>query len=564
MHRVAMAGAIWAGAMAVVAGQMSEPPPAASREVDPEKGVVVCVSPAAAEVGAAILRRGGNAVDAAVAVGFALAVTWPEAGNIGGGGFMMIAPPRQAVTCIEFRETAPRAAPENLFADGKVPPWDARAAGVPGTVRGLALAHQRFGKLPWEELIAPAITLAEQGVTVNAALARSLQRVWADSHTKHSEFRRLFSPPDRRRWQVGDRLIQKDLAETLRLVARHGPDAFYTGPIAESIVQEMKASGGLITAEDLKAYRAQERTPIHIRYRGYDIYAPPPPSSGGITLALMLHMLETMDLKSHGRWSAHTYHMLIEVMRRAYADRARYLGDPDFTPIPPHLIRRDYARRLAATIRPDKATPSAEVAPDVPVQPEGESTTHFSIIDREGLAVSTTYTLENSYGCRIAVRGAGFILNNEMTDFNPRPGVTSTDGRIGTPANAIAPGKRMLSSMTPTIVRQQDRVVLVTGSPGGRTIINTVLCVLLNRLDFALPPEQCVSAPRLHHQWFPDVVRLETTPNHAELVAQLQRRGHRVVSSGRQGDAHSIFVDPVTNRRIAVADRRIDGAIAEE
>jgi gamma-glutamyltranspeptidase/glutathione hydrolase len=515
-------------------------------------------------VGAAILRRGGNAVDAAVAVAFALAVTWPEAGNIGGGGFMMIAPPRQDVTCIEFRETAPRAAPENLFADGKVTPWEARAAGVPGTVRGLALAHRRFGKLPWEELVTPAVTLAEQGITVNAALARSLHRVWADPKTTHTEFRRLFSPPDGRRWQAGDRLIQKDLARTLRLIAQQGPDVFYTGPIAQSIVREMQASGGLITAEDLKAYRAHERSPIHIRYRGYDIYAPPPPSSGGITLALMLHMLETMDLKSHGRWSANTYHTLIEVMRRAYADRARYLGDPDFTSIPAHLTSREYARRLAATIRPDKATPSAEVAPDLLVVSEGESTTHFSIIDRDGWAVSTTYTLENSYGCRVAVRGAGFILNNEMTDFNPRPGVTSTDGRIGTPPNCIAPGKRMLSSMTPTIVCQQGRVVLVTGSPGGRTIINTVLCVLLNRLDFAMPPDQCVSAARLHHQWFPDVARLETTPNHAELVAQLQRRGHRIVSSSRQGDAHSIFVDPVTNRRTAVADRRIDGAIAAE
>jgi gamma-glutamyltranspeptidase/glutathione hydrolase len=330
------------------------------------------------------------------------------------------------------------------------------------------------------------------------------------------------------------------------------------------IVREMQASKGLITAEDLKAYRAQERTPIHIQYRGYDIYAAPPPSSGGITLALMLHMLEGMDLKSHGRWSVDTHHRLIEVMRRAYADRARYLGDPDFTPIPAHLTSREYARRLAATIRLDKATPSAEVAPDLPVLPEGESTTHFSIIDRQGMAVSTTYTLENSYGCRVAVRGAGFILNNEMTDFNPRPGVTTADGRIGTPPNCIAPGKRMLSSMTPTIVCHKGRVVLVTGSPGGRTIINTVLCVLLNRLEFDMPPEQCVSAPRLHHQWFPDVARLETAPNHEELIAALRRRGHRLVSAGRQGDAHSIFIDQATDRRIAVADRRIDGAIAAE
>lgn len=563
MRLLATAGVVWVALTLSVPAQKAEPSLATSREG--EKGVVVCVSPIAAEVGAAILRRGGNAVDAAVAVAFALAVSWPEAGNIGGGGFMMIASPRHAVTCVEFRETSPRAAPENLFADGKVSAWEAKAAGVPGTVRGLALAHQRFGQLPWEELVAPAIELAEKGITVNAALARSLQRVWGDPKTTHAEFRRLFSPPDGRRWQAGDRLIQKDLGRTLRLIAQQGPEAFYTGPIAEMIVREMQASGGLITAEDLKAYRAQERTPIHIQFRGYDIYAPPPPSSGGITLALMLHMLEGMDLKSHGRWSVDTYHTLIEVMRRAYADRARYLGDPDFTPIPAHLTSREYARRLAATIRPDKATPSAEVAPDLPVLPEGESTTHFSIIDRHGMAVSTTYTLENSYGCRVAVRGAGFLLNNEMTDFNPRPGVTTADGRIGTPPNCIAPGKRMLSSMTPTVVCHKGRVVLVTGSPGGRTIINTVLCVLLNRLEFGMPPEQCVSAPRLHHQWFPDVARLEVTPNQKELVATLQRRGHRLMSGGRQGDAHSIFVDQATTgRRTAVADRRIDGAIAAE
>lgn len=556
-------GLLSLGWLASIAGEnpppRTEPALAFSRQTD--KGAVVCVSPAAAEAGRGVLRRGGNAVDAAIATAFALAVTWPEAGNIGGGGFMMIAPPRQPVVCLEFRETAPRAASVDLFADGKVKPWHAAAAGVPGTVRGLALAHRRFGSLPWNELLAPAIELAESGTEVTPALARSLNRILADQNTTHPEFRRLFQPPQGKRWQAGNRLVQPDLARTLRRLAADGPDAFYTGPIAELIIREMRLSGGLISHDDLKGYRAHERQPIHIRYHDYDIYAPPPPSSGGITLGLMLHMLESLDWKSHGRWSADTHHFLIEVMRRAYADRARHLGDPAFTTIPPLLTTKEYARRLAATIHPNKATPSAEVAPDLPVLPEGDSTTHFSIIDRNGLAVSTTYTLENSYGCRVAVRGAGFILNNEMTDFNPRPGVTTTGGAIGTPPNQIAPGKRMLSSMTPTIVRQQGETILITGSPGGRTIINTVLCVLLNRLDFHMSPEECVAAPRLHHQWFPDQVRMETGPGQEELVAQLRRRGHQVFFS-RQGDAHSIFIDRNTGRRTAVADRRIEGAIA--
>jgi gamma-glutamyltranspeptidase/glutathione hydrolase len=394
-------------------------------------------------------------------------------------------------------------------------------------------------------------------------LARSLNRVLTDQHTTHQEFRRLFQPPNGRQWQVGQRLVQKNLARTLRRLANDGPDVFYTSAIAEAIVREMQRSGGLITREDLNAYRPHERLPIHIRYHDYDIYAPPPPSSGGITLALMLNMLEHLDWKKQGRWSAQTYHYLAEVMRRAYADRARHLGDPDFTKIPTGSTSKEYAQRLASTIRLHKATPSAEVAPDIVVVPEGESTTHFSVIDRHGLAVSTTYTLENSYGCRVAVRDAGFILNNEMTDFNPRPGVTSTNGAIGTVPNRIAPGKRMLSSMTPTIVRHKGEVILITGSPGGRTIINTVLCILINHLDFGMSAEQCIAAPRLHHQWFPDLIRMEPVAHQEELAAQLRRRGHHLLQ-GRQGDAHSIFIDPAGGRRTAVADLRIEGGIGRE
>ncbi len=538
------------------ASQQSVPQPPRAVTAEGDRGMVVCVSPPAAAVGVAVLRKGGNAVDAAVAVAFALAVTWPEAGNIGGGGFMLVAPPRQEPTCFEFRETAPAKAPVDLFADGTVTPFDHRAVGVPGTVRGLALAHQRYGKLPWNQLLQPAIELAADGFVVNEALARSLNRLLADPATTHPECRRVFGKPDGTPWRAGDRLVQPDLSRTLRRIAEDGPDAFYTGLIAEQIEKEMRAGGGLIRRDDLKNYRAHERTPIHSRYRGYDIYAPPPPSSGGVTLAIILNILEQFELRKQGRWSAATQHLLVEAMRRAYVDRARHLGDPDFVPLPPRLLTKDYARELARTIRHDRATPSRDLAPDIDIRPDGESTTHFSIVDRDGLAVSTTYTLEHSFGSRIVVRGGGFLLNNEMVDFNPKPGVTTTGGLIGTKPNLIAPGKRMLSSMTPTVVRKDGELVLVTGSPGGRTIINTVACVLVNVIDFQMAPADAVAAPRLHHQWLPDVVRFEGTAEHPQLVAELQRLGHRVVGH-RQGDAHTIMLD--RGRRIGVADKRIDG-----
>ncbi len=569
--RLMMMGVIIIGLVMIVAGLSSQRGPAQTptptaqtpraATAEGPGGMVVCVSPPAAEVGVAVLRNGGNAVDAAVAVAFAMAVTWPEAGNIGGGGFMLVAPPRQQPTCFEFRETAPAKAPVDLFADGTVTPFDHRAVGVPGTVRGLALAHQRFGKRPWKELLQPAIELAAEGFAVNEALARSLNRLLADKATTHPECRRVFGKPDGTPWRAGDRLVQSDLARTLRRIAENGPDAFYTGPIAELIEKEMLAGGGLIRRDDLKNYQARERTPVHIRYRGYDIYAPPPPSSGGVTLAIILNILEQYDLGKEGRWSATTLHLMIEAMRRAYADRARHLGDPDFVTVPPHLTTKDYARELARTIRRDRATPSRELAPDIDIRPEGESTTHFSIVDRDGLAVSTTYTLEHSHGSRIVVRGGGFLLNNEMVDFNPKPGVTTTSGLIGTKPNLIAPGKRMLSSMTPTVVRKDGELVLVTGSPGGRTIINTVACVLVNVIDFQMPPAEAIAAPRLHHQWLPDVVHFEGMAEYPQLVAELKRLGHHVASR-RQGDAHTIVLD--RGRRIGVADKRIDGqAVAE-
>jgi gamma-glutamyltranspeptidase/glutathione hydrolase len=526
-------------------------------------GVVVCVSPPAADVGLSILKRDGNAVDASVAVAFAMAVTWPEAGNIGGGGFMMVAPPGKDPTCFEYRETAPAAAKVDLLADGKVTSLDHRAAGVPGTVRGLALAHKKFGKLPWRDVVMPAAELAEKGFTINAVLANGLNRVLADPKTKNDEFKRVYGKPDGSKWKAGDTCVLKDLGRTLRLIAEKGADAFYTGELADLLEKEMKDGGGLITKADLEAYRANERKPIHTTFRGFDVYGPPPPSSGGVVLAEMLNVLENLDLKKYGRWSPEANHLMIETMKRAYADRARYLGDPDFTKIPAELATKDYAKKLAAGISLKKSTPSAELAPEIVLDKESDNTTHFSVIDRDGLGVSNTYTLENAYGNRVVVRGAGYLLNNEMTDFNPKPGFTSSKGEIGTKPNLIAPGKRMLSSMTPVIVLKDGKPLLITGSPGGRTIINTVLCVVLNVIEFGMSVEEAVSAPRLHHQWLPDVVKFEGVKQHPELVKGLKALNHTVLEF-KEGDAHSIWIDPKTGVRVGAADKRRDGKAVGE
>ncbi len=532
-----------------------------STPVEGRHGMVVSVSPPGTDVGLAILKHGGNAVDAAVATAFALAVTYPAAGNLGGGGFMVVYPGHGAEpVVIEYRETAPAAAGRTMF-DRDDSWYGHKVVGVPGTVRGLALAHQRFGKLPWKEVVAPALRLAEDGFIVDAPLASSLNWVVNDS-ADFPELRRVLGKNQGKDdWQAGDRLVQKDLARTLRRIAEQGPDAFYTGAVAEQIAAEMKAGGGLITRADLAGYRANVRRPIHGTYRGYDVYAPPPPSSGGTCLVEMLNILENFNLRQYDRWSPETLHLMIEAMRRAYCDRARHLGDPAFTTIPPALTTKEYARRLAQGIDRTHATRSADLAPDIPLRREGDSTTHFSIIDRDGMAVANTYTLERSYGSRVMVRGAGFLLNDEMIDFNWRPGVTDQKGTIGTAPNQIAPGKRMLSSQTPTIVARNGKVVLVTGSPGSRTIINTVLNIIINVIDFDMDIRAAVDAPRLHHQWFPDEARFEGTSRYPEAVAALRRMGH-AINGGRQGDAHSIWVDPKTGCYVGAADWRINGKAA--
>jgi gamma-glutamyltranspeptidase/glutathione hydrolase len=535
--------------------------PAAGRSAQGSAGMAVSVSRPASEVGAALLARGGNAVDAAVATAFALAVTWPEAGNLGGGGFMVIqpAPDRGDAVVIDYRETAPAAATKDMFARGKVSPY--LMVGTPGTVRGLGLAHKRFGRLPWKDVVLPAVKLAEEGFAINGPLAASLNGVLRRA-PDNAELQRVYGKDGGKgAWQAGDRLVQPDLARTLRRLAEEGADAFYQGPLADLLVAEMKAGGGLITRDDLAHYQARERAPIRGTFRGYEIIAPPPPSSGGVALLEMLHMLETFDLKKQGRWSPETLHVLIEAQRRAYRDRARWLGDADFTPLPQQLLDKEYAQKLARGIDLKKATPSAELAGDIPLAGEGQQTTHFSVLDGDGMAVSNTYTLENGFGGRIVVRGAGYLLNDEMGDFNPQPGVTDRTGRIGTPPNLVAPGKRMLSSMTPVIVRRNGKVVLVTGSPGGRTIINTVLCVVLNVLEFDMPLRDAVAAPRLHHQWFPDVVHLEPalSREHPETVEAIRKMGHQIARPTQQGDAHSIFVEPGTGKILGEADRRRDG-----
>lgn len=535
---------------------------AQNKAVEARQGMVVSVSPPGSDVGLAVLQKGGNAVDAAVATAFAMAVTWPSAGNIGGGGFMLVhpAPGKGDPVVIEYREMAPGAASKTLYtkADGRL---GHKAAGVPGTVKGMYLAHQKFGKLPWKDLVTPAVKLADDGFIINQALANSLNNV-VDSSPEFPELQRVLGTGrGKESWRAGDRWIQKDLAKTLKLVAEKGPDGFYNGPVADLIVAEMKRGKGIISKQDLANYRANERKPIHGTYHGHDVYGPPPPSSGGTCLVLMLNMLENYDLKKHGRYSPETLHLLAETMRRAYCERARHLGDGDFVKIPSHLTEKSFAKKLAEGIDLKKATPSADLAPDITLTGESDSTTHFSVIDKDGMAVSNTYTLEHSYGSRVVVQGAGFILNNEMVDFNWFPGETTRDGTIGTPANQIAPGKRMLSSQTPTIVTKDGKVVLITGSPGSRTIINTSLQVVLNVLDFGMDVQAAVDAPRMHHQWFPDRIRFEGTRTFPKSVEKLKSMGHKVEGT-RQGDAHSIHVDPKTGIYRGAADQRLDGKAA--
>jgi gamma-glutamyltranspeptidase/glutathione hydrolase len=485
-------------------------------------GMVVSENALASDVGARVLEEGGTAVDAAVATAFALAVTHPTAGNIGGGGFPLYRPAAGEGETFDFRETAPAAASATMFLrDGK---YDEQlhhhshfAVGVPGTVAGLHLAWKAHGKLSWARLVEPAAALARDGFTVTDGLARSLKE--AAGHEEIPGFDRAVHA--RRSSLRGQRpLVQRELAETLRRIADKGPAGFYEGRAAELIEKEMKRGGGLITRADLAAYQPKRRVPLRGSYRGYEVLSIPPPSSGGTALLQMLNTLEGYDLRAKGFGSAATVHLLAEASRRAYADRARYLGDPDFVNGIPvdRLISKDYAAALRRTIREDHASPSAPDRFDWAA--EGPQTTHLCVVDRDRNAVSLTYTLEYGYGSKIVVPGAGFLLNNEMGDFNSGPGLTTAEGLIGTEPNLAAPGKRMLSSMTPTIVSKDGELFMAVGTPGGRYIINTVLQVLVNVVDFGMNIQEAIDAPRVLHQWLPDEINYETRGLSPDTVQQ--------------------------------------------
>ena len=537
------------------------------QSVSADNGMVVSASGHASRIGRDVLERGGTAVDAAVATAFALAVVWPEAGNIGGGGFMIIHPgDGRPPVCVDYRETAPLAATPTMFQDDDRR-HTCKMVGVPGTVRGLAIAHQEYGKLPWQDLVLPAVGLAEEGFEVDVELASSVNRVLESlpqpPEPNFAELRRVYEKSDGTPWKSGDRMILRDLADTLRTIAMEGPDTFYSGEIADQIVAEMKHSDGIITLADLNRYGAKVRAPIHGVYRGYDVFGPPPPSSGGICLIQMLNILENFELRNFEPYSARNMHVMAETMRRVFRDRAEYLGDADFVDIPSHLVDKVYARRLAGEIDLHTATPSESLAGNIDLAPESTDTTHFSVIDSNGMAVSNTYTLEASWGSRIVVRSAGFLLNNEMGDFNKNPGHTDRSGANGTEPNLIAPGKRMLSSMTPVIVAHEGRVLLVTGSPGGRTIINTVLNVVLDVVEYEMDLPDSVASPRLHHQWFPDQLQFEGLNEdcYSTAVNQLRAMGHSLKrpSGGQQGSAHSILVDLEMGTFHGAVDRRRGG-----
>lgn len=535
------------------------------------EGIVVSNCDIASQIGADVLAEGGNAVDAAIATRFAMAVTWPEAGNIGGGGFMMVAPPERDVVCIEYRETAPASVKPNSLAS-----WTnrrhERMVGVPGTVAGFWLAHQKYGKLPWKRLVEPAAQIAAEGIVVDDYLAWSLNIYLSQqdlqTDKRYAEFRRVYGPPEKQFWEAGDQLVQPDLGRTLSLIAEQGPTAFYEGAIADQIIDQMQRGDGWITKEDLKKYRAKHRPAIHAKLKGYDYYGAPLPSSGGTTVLMELRMLAALGLKKDEQyfWSADQVHLITEVMRRAFRERAAHLGDADFADINKSVWSVDYARQLATSINQKRATPSAEIVGDIVISTEpyeSPQTTHFSVIDKDGMGVSNTYTLEASFGSCIVVKDAGFLLNNEMGDFNPVPGRTDTSGRIGTNPNLMAPGKRMLSSQSPVIIKQDGQVKLLVGSPGGRTIINTVMEILVQTLFFERSLAEAVDGPRFHHQWFPDVLRLERDDSLPDdLKSALQQRGHTVSqrNESRQGSAHSIEVDLRTGVATGVADWRRGGA----
>ena len=512
-----------------------------------DEGMVVSQRMIASKVGAQILAQGGNAVDAAVATGLALAVVLPRAGNLGGGGFMVIYLKEEDKTiAIDYREKAPSAATRDLFLDEngdydrKKAQFSLLSAGVPGSVAGFHHALTRYGTLSWEEVLQPAIKLAENGFVIPHDLANTLaSKRYRDRLSADPAASKVFFKKNKEIYSAGEILVQKDLAWTLKQLSQNGPEAFYAGEIAKLIVKEMERNGGLITLEDLKNYNVAERQPLEGSYKGYKIVSMPPSSSGGTHLIQMLNMLEDFPIKEMGFGSADTIHILAEVMKRAYADRSKYLGDSDFYKVPSSLISKQYAKALNKEISLDQVTPSNEVSPGNPYPYESPDTTHFSVMDSYGNAVSNTYTLNFSYGSGKMIPGTGMLINNEMDDFSSKPGTPNGYGLLGSEANAIEGNKRPLSSMTPTIIFKDQKPYMVFGSPGGSRIITTVLQVALNVMEHEMNIAQAVHSPRMHHQWLPEVLMLEKGFG-SDTEKLLESKGYKLYQSSTMGSVQAI------------------------
>ena len=524
-------------------------------------GMVSSASDLATKVGVEILQKGGNAIDAAVAVGFALAVTYPAAGNLGGGGFLVYHRNDGFSTTIDFREKAPAKAHRDMYLDSagnpltKLSQEGSTSVGVPGSVDGLIYAHQKYGKLKFKDVIEPAIKLAKYGFNLSYDLARSINSNY-ENFIKYESSKKIFTK-NGEKYQEGDLFVQKDLARTLELIKKYGRKGFYEGKTAELIVNQIQKLGGYITLEDLKNYHCVERIPVIGEYKGYKIISMGPPSSGGVAIIQALNILENLDLKKEDYQSSKYIHYLIETLKRVYFDRAEYLGDSDFVYVPVQkLISKGYAKRLFDQINPEKATKLDEVDTKIVFDLESLETTHYSVIDKDGNAVSVTTTINSSYGSSIVVDGAGFLLNNEMDDFSIKPGVQNQFGLIGKEANAIAPNKRMLSSMTPTIILKDNKPFLIVGSPGGSMIITSVLQVILNVIDFKMDLFRAVSFPRIHHQYLPEDVYYEDYALSEDVIQKLESYGHRLKKRNYIGWINAIFVDVQNNFYYGMSDPR--------
>ena len=538
--------------------------PVTGSAVSGTNGMVSSASKYASQVGIDILKKGGNAIDAAVAVGFVLAVTYPQAGNIGGGGFMILRT-KDTITTIDFREKAPILSTRDMFLDndGNFLPEKSQighlSAGVPGTVAGFLYALEKYGSMPLDTVIEPAIQLAERGFEIEEQLAQSLNANF-DNFNRFTSTRKIFTKGGIN-FYPGEKFIQKDLAKTLKLIKIHGRDGFYKGITAELIEAEMKRGGGIITKSDLEQYQPVERPYVHTNYKGYDIYSMGPPSSGGVALIQLLNMIEDLPVpdrksayygvKDYTEW----LHIVIESMKRVYADRSQHLGDPDFWKVPVHkLTDREYAKQRRSEIR-DRATESADIKPGI-FGNESDETTHYSVIDKDGNMVAVTTTLNNTYGSFVVVDGAGFLLNDEMDDFASKPGEPNMFGLIGNEANAIEPGKRMLSSMTPTLILKNGEPFMILGSPGGGRIITTVFQTIINIIDFKLSLDSAINRPRFHHQWYPDYVQHEDGAIDGAVMEKLREKGHEFKPIGDFGRVEGILIDWKNRIYYGHSDRR--------